>query len=212
MIIYFLCVFSIVFAAESGLPFAFLDAPFAWENTTVGVVQRYLKEPRSVGLEYLYVEQNDDHDMINIKNLKGDVLLCKVNSCEVFLGAWIFDIYGGNEEKKDFLAKVVSQPYNDDRGRISVFSFSEEKEADCQETFSTCPNKVVLDSRRYDVDFKQLVVKKLFAKDSDGNDFFVSATFAYEDLQTVVIRFGQRGENYRILEEKVLCSPSFKTV
>ena len=146
-----------------------------------------MKDPASVGLQKCELDQRVGEDNIFIKSLNGDEVCFSVNketkfvpygvcifyvaSKDALLGElWFWSSKLGGSFHVEYGSKTM---HSHDPGPFSMFPF-------LQKSF-------------YAFGEESLTVKKCLGHNDEG-DIFVSATIAYNDPRTVVIRCGKSGE------------------
>ena len=168
----------------------YFGVPSVWELSEVngGGVRRVIPPCTVAALRDFYVIESDGLDVIHLKNTEGVELVCDVNTRAVFEGGWVFSIKVNTGSDQQALGDVAWQKKSKSRGCISV---SDVKNGAVFAELSTYPF-AGSQNRRYDVREESFTVRKFFAKAYDNSEYFVSATFDYDNLTDAVIRYGRR--------------------
>ena len=176
--------------------------PSAWECYAVngGDLMRRMRQPSDVGLRVLEIEQKNGLDLMTIQDACGAELTCDVCRQSVYEGGWIFTINVNTGNGKRVLGDVYSQPRSQVQGCLTVV---DAQKVAVRDIFPTWDVSNPINYIRYNVDRESLTVRKVFANCDGGYEFFVSATFFYNDLTEAVIRCG-KCEGPRIDEGKVI--------
>ena len=184
-----MCQFLMFFAALACFSSDDFSVPFSWVSHEVhGGATRIMEAPGHFGVKGLQVAQREGFDAITIEGQSGVTLMCKVNSCAVDAGGWIFSVKVNTGDGQRDLGSVCFEPTSGTRGNIKIIDAN--GGVDCKE-FTPWNFDNLFNYRMYQVEKESLTVHKFFAQCHKGRAFCVSATFSYRDLNTAVINFGK---------------------